>query len=85
MVRPVGAGFLKMLVVILSVTLGIVVVLTTGVTFFGGTKMRRLFEASTESLAGPPMPPEAPSVVTDAGADAGTGALAEPQVGDAPR
>jgi len=59
-------GILRMIAVIGGVTILAFVVLTAGSTLLPGTKMRKLFGASAQALAGEDLPPTQP-IAADAG------------------
>lgn len=60
-------GILRMIAVIGGVTILAFVVLTAGSTLLPGTKMRKLFGASAEALAGEQLPPPPQAIAADAG------------------
>ena len=92
MARNMGMGILRMVALIGGVGMLLFVVLTAGVTLLPGTKVRRLFGATAESLAGngeprrvgdfntsttrEPAAAASAALTADAGIDAGTLAAA---------
>jgi len=67
MARKLGMGILRMIAVIGGVTILAFVVLTAGSTLLPGTKVRKLFGASAQALAGEDPPRPTQPVAADAG------------------